>query len=76
MKCSSIINNPFKKILEVQGRMFQVKKILPESKININNEEWVPFLKEYYHVGTVLRANGNLWMCNEIKEIDYVEIKN
>ena len=56
--------------------MFQVKKILPESKININNEEWVPFLKEYYHVDTVLRANGNLWMCNEIKEIDYVEIKN
>ena len=76
MKGSSIINNPFKKILEVQGRMFQVKKILPESKINMNNKDWPSFLKDYYHVDTILRANGELWMCNEIKEIDYVEIKN
>ena len=41
-----------------------------------SNNKIEDFLKEYYHVDTVLRANGNLWMCNEIKEIDYVEIKN
>ena len=76
MKGSKIINNPFSRILKVQDRMFQVKRTLPESKINMNNEEWVPFLKEYYHVDTVLRANGNLWMCNEIEIINYVEIKN
>ena len=76
MRGSRIIENPFNKILEVQGRMFQVKRILPESKINMDNEGWPAFLKEYYYVDTILRANGELWMCNEIKTIDYVEIKN
>ena len=55
--------------------MFQLKRVLPESKINTNNHDWVFFLKEYYHIDTVLRANGQLWLCNEIKDIDYVEIK-
>ena len=71
-----MINNPFKRIIKIQDRMFQIKKILPESKINMNNKDWPSFLKDYYHVDTILRANGELWMCNEIKEIDYVEIKN
>ena len=76
MRGSSIIENPFSKILKVQGRMFQIKRILPESKINMNNEDWPSFLKEYYHVDTILRANSQLWLCNEIKTIDYVEIKS
>ena len=61
----NVIENPFSKIL---------KRILPESKINMNNEDWPSFLKEYYHVDTILRANGQLWMCNEIKIINYKEI--
>ena len=73
MRGSRITENPFSKILEVQVKMFQVKRILPESKINMNNEDWPLFLKEYYHVDTILRANGELWMCNEIKEIEYEE---
>lgn len=75
MRGSKIIENPFSKILKLQDKMFQVKRILPESKINISNEDWPSFLKEYYHVDTILRANGNLWLCNEIKYTDYVEIK-
>ena len=75
MRGSKIIENPFSKILKIQDRMFQVKRILPESKINVSNEDWPSFLKEYYHVDTILRANGNLWLCNEIKYADYVEIK-
>ena len=55
--------------------MFQVKRILPESKINMNNEDWPLFLKEYYHVDTILRANGQLWLCNKIEDIEYVESK-
>ena len=39
-------------------------------------EDWVQLLKQYYHVDTILRANDQLWMCNEIKTIDYVETKN
>ena len=77
MRGSKIINNPFSKIIEIQGRMFQIKRILPENKIKINEfENWVSLLKEYYHVDTILRANSQLWMCNEIKTIDYVEVKN
>ena len=55
--------------------MFHVKKILPESKIKIKEykDEWVSLLKQYYYVDTILRANGELWMCNEIEIIDYVE---
>jgi|TARA_Y100001963_G_C6695410_1_gene406729 hypothetical protein len=73
MKGSRILNNPFSKIIEIQDRMFQIKRVLPESKINMNNKDWPSFLKDYYHVDTILRANGELWMCNEIKEIEYEE---
>ena len=77
MRGSRIINNPFSKILEVQGRMFQVKRILPEKRIKMDTfENWAFLLKQYYHVDTILRANEQLWMCNEIKTIDYVEIKS
>ena len=57
--------------------MFQIKRILPESKIKIDEfEDWVQLLKQYYYVDTILRANGELWMCNEIQTISYVEIPN
>ena len=76
MRGSRITENPFSKILKIQDRMFQVKRIIPESKIKINEfENWASLLKQYYYVDTILRANGELWMCNEIKTIDYVEIK-
>ena len=77
MRGSRIINNPFSKILEVQGKMFQVKRVLPINRVKIDKfENWASLLKQYYHVDTILRANDQLWMCNEIKTIDYVEIKN
>ena len=74
MRGSRITENPFSKILEVQGKMFQVKRIFPEKRINMNNEDWPLFLKEYYHVDTILRANGQLWLCNKIENISYGEI--
>ena len=77
MRGSEIINNPFSRILKLQDRMFQVKRILSENQIKINEyEDWASLLKQYYHVDTILRANGNLWMCNEINEIKYEEIKS
>ena len=73
MRGSEIINNPFSKILKIQDRMFQVKRILPISKIKINKfEDWASLLKKYYHVDTILRTNDQLWMCNEIKNVNYV----
>ena len=76
MRGSEILNNPFSRIIKIQDRMFQIKRILPERKIKINEfDDWASLLKQYYHVDTILRANEQLWMCNEIKTIDYVEIK-
>ena len=77
MRGSRIINNPFSKILEVQGKMFQVKRVLPINRVKIDKfEDWASLLKQYYHVDTILRANNQLWMCNEIQTIDYVKIEN
>ena len=74
MKGSRVIENPFSKLLEIQDRMFQVKKILPENKIKMDEfKDWASLLKQYYHVDTILRANNQLWMCNEIKTIKYEE---
>ena len=63
------------KIIETQGKMFQVKRTFPENRINLNIEDGVTTLKQYYHCDTMFRADGHLWLCNEIKEIDYVEIE-
>ena len=72
MRGSNLIENPFSKILKIQDRMLQVKRILPESRIKMNKfEDWASLLKQYYHVDTILRANGQLWMCNEIQDINY-----
>ena len=77
MRGSEIIKNPYSRIINIQDRIFQIKRILPESKIKIDEfEDWASLLKQYYHVDTILRANGNLWMCNEINEIKYEEIKS
>ena len=74
MRGSTIIDNPFSKILKIQDRMFQVKRILPISRVKIDKfDNWASLLKQYYHVDTILRANDQLWMCNEINIVDYVE---
>ena len=62
-------------IIEIQGRMFQVKRKFPEHQINLNVENGITILKQYYHCDTMFKANGQLWLCNEIKEISYEEIK-
>ena len=63
-------------IIETQGRMFQVKRKLPESRINMDKfEDGISLLKQYYHVDTILRAQDYLWLCNEIKTVEYEEIR-
>ena len=77
MRGSNLIENPFSKILKIQDRIFQVKRIFPLNRIKIDKfDNWASLLKQYYHVDTILRTNDQLWMCNEIKNIDYVEIKD
>jgi len=63
-----------KNIIEIQGKLFHVKRKFPESRINLNVENGVTILKQYYHCDTMFRAQGFLWLCNEIKEAEYEEI--
>ena len=57
--------------------MFQVKRKLPESRLNMDKfEGGISLLKQYYHFDTILRARGYLWFCNEIKIIEYEEIRD
>ena len=65
-----------KNIIEIQGRMFQVKRKFPLDQLNLNVDDWVNTLKQYYHVDSLFKAEGKLWLCNEIKTIEYEEIKN
>ena len=65
-----------KNIIEIQDKLFHVKRKFPENRINLNVENGVTILKQYYHCDTMFRAQGFLWLCNEIKDIEYEEIKN
>ena len=62
-------------IIDIQGRLFQVKRKFPEHRINLKIENGVTILKQFYHCDTVFKANGQLWLCNEIKDISYEEIR-
>ena len=63
-----------KNIIDIQGKLFHVKRKFPESRINLKIENGVSILKQYYHCDTMFRAQGFLWLCNEIKEVEYEEI--
>jgi len=63
-----------KKIIEIQGKLYQVKRKFPESRINLNVEDSVLTLKQHYHCDVMFRAQGFLWLCNKIKDVEYEEI--
>ena len=65
-----------KEIINIQGKLFQVKRKFKEKRINLDVEDGIKVLKQYYHCDTMFKAQGFLWLCNEIKEIEYEEIKN
>ena len=62
-------------IITIQGRMFQVKRKFPEQRINLKINNAIETLKQFYHCDTIFKSQGFLWLCNEIKEINYVEIE-
>ena len=63
-------------IITIQGRMFQVKRKFPLDRLNLNVDDWVNTLKQYYHVDSLFKAEGKLWLCNEIKTVEYEEIRD
>ena len=64
------------KIITIQGRMFQVKRKLPLNQLNLEVDNWISIMKQFYHVDSLFKAEGFLWLCNEIKYVEYEEIKN
>ena len=65
-----------REIVEIQGRLFQVIRKFKQERINLDVENGVKTLKQYYHCDSRFRSQGLLWLCNEIKEIEYEEIEN
>ena len=60
-------------IIEIQGRMFQVKRKFPENRINLEKGN-VADLKIFFHCDTIFKSQGLIWFCNEIKDVSYEEI--
>ena len=57
--------------------MFQVKRKFPLNQLNLNKQNnWVNMFKQFYNVDSLFKAEGQLWLCNEIKTVEYVEIEN
>ena len=63
-----------KNIIEIQGRMFHVKRKFPLDRLNLNINDWVNTIKKFYHVDSLFKAEGYLWLCNEVKIVEYEEI--
>ena len=63
-------------IIEIQGNLFQIKRKFPEHRINLNVEDAVVTLKQYFHCDTIFRSQGLIWFANKIEDIKYEEIKN
>ena len=61
-------------IIEIQGKMFQIKRKIPEHQINLKKGN-IEDLKLFFHCDTLFKAQGYLWVVNEIKDISYEEIE-
>ena len=60
-----------KKIINANGNLYQVVRVLRENQLkNPNMED----LKEYFLCDTLLRKQGLLYFCRLIEEIEYEEI--
>ena len=67
------MNDYRNKIIEIHGRMFQVKRTFNEDKIDLTKGN-INDLKMFFHCDSLFKARGLLWVCNEIKIVDYEEI--
>ena len=61
-------------IITIQGRMFQVKRKFPQNRINLEKGN-IADLKTFFHCDTIFKAQGMVWLCNEIETIEYEELR-
>ena len=64
-----------KNIIEIQGKLYHIIRKFPIERINLDkHEDSVSLLKQYYHIDTMFKAKGLLWLCNKVDDIEYKEI--
>ena len=61
-------------IITIQRRMFQVKRKFPQNRINLEKGN-IADLKTFFHCDTIFKAQGMVWLCNEIETIEYEELR-
>ena len=54
--------------------MFQVKRKFPEHRINLEKGNPTD-LKIFFHCDTIFKSKGLIWFANEIKTIEYEELR-
>ena len=59
-------------IIEIQGKLFQVLRKFAENRINLEKGS-IEDLKLFFHCDTLFKAQGLLWVVNEIKDVSYEE---
>ena len=64
----------YKDIIEFGDRKFLLYRTIRETEKT--TQEAINLVKKYWHCDTVLKKENNYYFCNEIKEIDYEEIRN
>ena len=62
-----------KEIINIQGKLFQVVRKFKQERINLEVEDGVKILKQYFHCDTIFKAQNLIWLCNEVKDIEYEE---
>ena len=61
-------------IINIQEKLFQVKRKFPEHRINLEKGN-IADLKLFFHCDTIFKAQGLIWFVNEIKTIEYEELR-
>lgn len=61
-------------IIEADDRLFHLKRIFKENSINFEKGT-AEDLKTAFHCDTLFKKEGMLYLCSEIKEINYEEPK-
>jgi len=65
-----------REVINTQGRLFQVVRKFPQHRINLNVKDGPQTLKQYFHCDTIFKSQGLIWLANEIKDVEYEEIRN
>ena len=64
-----------KNIINIQGKLYQIIRKFKENRIDLNKGS-IKDLKIFFHCDSLFKAQGLLWICNEIHEVEYEEIED